>query len=114
MASILLTGVYGASLGGGVLDAMGIKAKGAEAQPEPSPSGGCGGGSGGGGDDEDEEEEEDVSFVTRGVAMGASAHAIGTASLMAKEAEAAAVSSVSLCVAGIVHTVVQQSNAAFL
>ena len=38
--------------------------------------------------------------------MGASAHAIGTASLMAKEPDAAAVSSVSLCVAGIVHTVV--------
>lgn len=81
VASILLTGVYGASLGPALLDALGIKAPGPKAgSPENS--------------------------VTRGVAMGASAHAIGTASLMANEPDAAAVSSVSLCVTGIVHTAI--------
>ena len=52
VASILLTGVYGASLGGSLLEALGI-------DPEQS--------------------------ATRGVSIGTSAHAIGTASLMAKE-----------------------------
>ena len=101
VASILLTGVYGASLGGIILDAIGIKAGGGVAKDKAGRAEGSREEGG-----EEEEEEEDVSFVTRGVAMGASAHAIGTASLMAKEPDAAAVSSVSLCVAGIVHTVV--------
>merc|ERR1712070_1107647 len=73
VASILLTGVYGASLGGSLLEALGI-------DPEQS--------------------------ATRGVSIGTSAHAIGTASLMAKEPKAASVSGVALCVAGIVHTAV--------
>eukprot|EP00752_Nemacystus_decipiens_P012372 g10966.t1 len=73
VASILVTGVYGASVGTAVLDAMGV------------------------GSD---------NLVPRGIAMGASAHSIGTAALMDQEPEAAAVASVALCLAGIFHTAV--------
>ncbi|CAM9154280.1 unnamed protein product [Ectocarpus sp. 12 AP-2014] len=73
VASILVTGVYGASVGTAVLDAMGV------------------------GSD---------NLVPRGIAMGASAHSIGTAALMEREPEAAAVASVALCLAGIFHTAV--------
>lgn len=73
VASILVTGVYGASVGTAVLDAMGVRSD---------------------------------NLVPRGIAMGASAHSIGTAALMEKESEAAAVASVALCLAGIFHTAV--------
>eukprot|EP00903_Cladosiphon_okamuranus_P018345 g16877.t1 len=73
VASILVTGVYGASVGTAVLDAMGV------------------------GSD---------NLVPRGIAMGASAHSIGTAALMDQEPEAAAVASVALCLAGVFHTAV--------
>lgn len=73
VASILVTGVYGASVGTSILDAMGVSS-------------------------------DDI--VPRGIAMGASAHSIGTAALMEREPEAAAVASVALCLAGIFHTAV--------
>ncbi|CAM9892112.1 unnamed protein product [Pylaiella littoralis] len=73
VASILVTGVYGASVGTAVLDAMGV------------------------GSD---------NLVPRGIAMGASAHSIGTAALMEQEPEAAAIASVALCLAGVFHTAV--------
>mmetsp|Transcript_81324 Transcript_81324/g.162251 ORF Transcript_81324/g.162251 Transcript_81324/m.162251 type:complete len:513 (-) Transcript_81324:412-1950(-) len=91
VASILLTGVYGASLGPPLLSALGMPAASA---------------SNGASLTQEEEREGKVNEVSRGVAMGASAHAIGTASLMTSEPGAAAVSSVALCVAGIVHTAV--------
>jgi len=72
VASIVITGVYGASVGAAVLDAIGITRE---------------------------------SAVARGVATGASAHSIGTASLMGKEDAAAAVSSVAMSLAGVFHTV---------
>ncbi|CAM9444816.1 unnamed protein product [Chrysoparadoxa australica] len=72
VASILVTGVYGASLGQSILDKLGIT------RDDP---------------------------VTRGVATGASAHSIGTAALMGEEDEAAAVSSVTIALAGVWHTV---------
>jgi putative effector of murein hydrolase len=71
VASILLTGVYGASFGRSILDEIGITTE---------------------------------QKVTRGIATGASAHSIGTSSLMESEPDAAAISSVSLCLAGIFHT----------
>jgi putative effector of murein hydrolase len=71
VASILLTGVYGASFGRSILDNIGITTE---------------------------------QKVTRGIATGASAHSIGTSALMESEPDAAAISSVSLCLAGIFHT----------
>ncbi|CAM9183845.1 unnamed protein product, partial [Phaeothamnion confervicola] len=73
VASILVTGVYGASVGQAVLDGIGC------CTDEP---------------------------VVRGIATGASAHSIGTASLMESEPEAAAIASVALCLAGVFHTAV--------
>lgn len=43
-------------------------------------------------------------MVPRGIATGASAHSIGTAALLEDEPEAGAISSVSLCLAGVFHT----------
>jgi putative effector of murein hydrolase len=87
VASIILTGVYGASLGPPLLNALGLAPK-AAAEGEAADGHVC---------------EEHA--VARGVAMGQSAHAIGTASLVARgESAAAAVAAVALCVAGVVHT----------
>lgn len=77
VAGILITGVYGASFGGKLMDFIGLKA-----QPKDG---------------------HDENSVVRGAAMGSSAHAIGTAALLSTEPEAAAVSSVALCLTGIVH-----------
>jgi len=70
-ASILVAGVYGASLGQDLFRSLGAS--------------------------EDE-------TLTRGLVMGATSHSVGTASLMEKEPEAAAISSVALALAGIIHT----------
>jgi len=73
VASILVTGVYGASVGKDLLAKFGA--------PPSAP-------------------------LVRGLAMGATAHSIGTAALMEGEPEATAISSVALCLAGIIHTFV--------
>eukprot|EP00612_Vaucheria_litorea_P008341 CAMPEP_0171470518 /NCGR_PEP_ID=MMETSP0946-20130122/195_1 /TAXON_ID=109269 /ORGANISM="Vaucheria litorea, Strain CCMP2940" /LENGTH=429 /DNA_ID=CAMNT_0011999909 /DNA_START=187 /DNA_END=1473 /DNA_ORIENTATION=- len=44
--------------------------------------------------------------VSRGIATGVSAHSIGTSALLEEEPDAAAISSVSLCFAGIFHTII--------
>jgi len=77
VAGILITGVYGATFGSKLMDYIGVKA-----QPKQVP---------------------DNNSIVRGAAMGSSAHAIGTAALLSEEPEAAAVSSVALCLTGIVH-----------
>ena len=122
VASILLTGVYGASLGPPLLSALGLPPTasghfGVAPLPPPPPPATRGGGGSGDGDERGEAEGAidaagdaagDVvgagAAVARGVAMGASAHAIGTAALVGRgEAKAGAVASVALCVAGVAH-----------
>eukprot|EP00440_Ansanella_granifera_P059215 gb/GFBE01064189.1/.p1 GENE.gb/GFBE01064189.1/~~gb/GFBE01064189.1/.p1 ORF type:complete len:487 (+),score=87.30 gb/GFBE01064189.1/:1-1461(+) len=78
VASILITGCIGASLGNALLDACpGIF--------------------------------QSSSPLVRGVAMGCSAHSIGTAGLISYgDNEAAAISGASMCLAGTVHTLVLQ------
>mmetsp|Transcript_25074 Transcript_25074/g.32547 ORF Transcript_25074/g.32547 Transcript_25074/m.32547 type:complete len:479 (+) Transcript_25074:102-1538(+) len=73
VASILVTGVYGASIGKDFLEFLGA--------PPEAP-------------------------LTRGLVTGATSHSIGTAALMEKEPEATAISSVALCLAGVIHTFV--------
>eukprot|EP00441_Pelagodinium_beii_P020071 CAMPEP_0197664518 /NCGR_PEP_ID=MMETSP1338-20131121/58686_1 /TAXON_ID=43686 ORGANISM="Pelagodinium beii, Strain RCC1491" /NCGR_SAMPLE_ID=MMETSP1338 /ASSEMBLY_ACC=CAM_ASM_000754 /LENGTH=482 /DNA_ID=CAMNT_0043243179 /DNA_START=74 /DNA_END=1522 /DNA_ORIENTATION=- len=78
VASILITGCVGASLGNALLEAV--------------PAIFC-----------------SSSPLVRGVAMGCSAHSIGTAGLIAYgDTEAAAISGASMCLAGTVHTIVLQ------
>merc|ERR1740122_498787 len=76
VASILITGCIGASLGNALLEAIpGVF--------------------------------DSTSPVVRGVAMGCSAHSIGTAGLISMgDAEAAAISGASMCLAGTAHTLV--------
>jgi len=76
VASILITGCIGASLGNALLEAVpGIF--------------------------------DFTSPVVRGVAMGCSAHSIGTAGLISMgDTEAAAISGASMCLAGTAHTLV--------
>jgi len=78
VASILITGCIGASLGNALLEA--------------APAIFCA-----------------SSPLVRGVAMGCSAHSIGTAGLISYgDTEAAAISGASMCLAGTVHTIVLQ------
>ena len=105
VASILLTGVYGASLGPSLLQVLGLGPR-----PRKPKAGGTEEGMGEGGAGSEPAGGDHT--VSRGVAMGTSAHAIGTAALMAEEPDAAAISSVALCVAGIVHTAVLSVPAA--
>jgi len=78
VASILITGCIGASLGNALLEA-------------------CPG------------VFESSSPLVRGVAMGCSAHSIGTAGLISYgDSEAAAISGASMCLAGTVHTLLLQ------
>jgi len=76
VASILITGCIGASLGNALLEAIpGVF--------------------------------DSTSPVVRGVAMGCSAHSIGTAGLISVgDTEAAAISGASMCLAGTAHTLV--------
>jgi len=76
VASILITGCIGASLGNALLEAIpGVF--------------------------------DSTSPVVRGVAMGCSAHSIGTAGLISiGDTEAAAISGASMCLAGTAHTLV--------
>jgi putative effector of murein hydrolase len=76
VASILITGCIGASLGNTVLKAV----------PQVFRA---------------------DSALVRGVAMGCSAHSIGTAGLISEgDTDAAAISGASMCLAGTVHTLV--------
>jgi putative effector of murein hydrolase len=78
IASILITGCIGASLGGALLEAF------------PAVF-------------------DTSSPLVRGVAMGCSAHSIGTAGLISQgDAEAAAISGASMCLAGTAHTLALQ------
>uniref|UniRef100_A0A6T1KMV4 LrgB-like protein n=1 Tax=Alexandrium monilatum TaxID=311494 RepID=A0A6T1KMV4_9DINO len=78
VASILITGCVGASLGNALLGAL------------PALF-------------------DAESSLVRGVAMGCSAHSIGTAGLIAEgDAEAAAISGASMCLAGTAHTLLLQ------
>merc|ERR1719444_718298 len=78
VASILITGCLGASLGKALLEAL-------PAVFDAS------------------------SPLVRGVAMGCSAHSIGTAGLISQgDTEAAAIAGAAMCLAGTAHTVVLQ------
>jgi len=141
VASIILTGVYGASLGPSLLDRLGFGetkssslnqelptgkdaafAAAAESINDNDASGQNGGGKEeekeienkekeerkereGEDDDDDDDDDDNSHEVVRGVSMGQSSHAIGTAALMGRgEDSSAAVASVALCAAGVVHT----------
>lgn len=82
VASILITGCIGASFGNAVIDViLGFLGEDARAAYEAN------------------------GFLVRGVAMGCSAHSIGTAALISYEDPmAAAISGASLCLAGTAHT----------
>jgi putative effector of murein hydrolase len=142
VASIILTGVYGASLGPSLLDQLGFgetkstslnqelptekdmaSTAAAEIVNDNDASGQHGGGKeeekevenkekeeekgreGEDNDDDDDDDDDNSHEVVRGVSMGQSSHAIGTAALMGRgEDSSAAVASVALCAAGVVHT----------
>jgi len=134
VASIILTGVYGASLGPSLLDRLGFDGPKSSSMSQKSTTemdassaakaDGCRASDHSDAGREEEKEienkeraldgdeevkrgdgDDDGHAVVRGVSMGQSSHAIGTATLMGRgEASAAAVASVALCAAGVVHT----------